>query len=85
MQTFKFINKPEKILHTITCNMCGKHTEISDLDPEMLLPSTFQSFEFEGGYGSEFDYEKITFDLCDDCLLKIFKKFVVPVETETLF
>ena len=85
MQTFKFINKPEKVISTVTCNYCGKHLEISDLDPEGLFPSTMHSFEFEGGYGSEFDYERITFDLCDDCLIKIFDKFEVPVETETLF
>lgn len=85
MQTFKFINKPEKVISTVTCNYCGKHLEISDLDPEPYLPATFQSFEFEGGYGSEFDYERISFDLCDDCLSRLFEKFLIPVETETLF
>jgi hypothetical protein len=87
MQTFKFenINKVEKLLSAVTCNCCGKHLELSDLDPDYLFPSAMHSFEFEGGYGSEFDYERITFDLCDDCLIKIFDKFEVPVETETLF
>jgi len=85
MQTFKFINKPEKIISAVTCNNCGRHAEIDDLDPDPSVPNMFHSFEFEGGYGSEFDYERITFDLCDDCLIKIFDKFEVPVETETLF
>lgn len=85
MQTFKFVNKPDKVISTVTCNNCGKHLEISDLDPEAFFPSIMHSFEFEGGYGSEFDYERITFDLCDDCLIKIFSKFEIPVETETLF
>jgi hypothetical protein len=85
MQTFKFENKPIKYLSTVTCNNCGKHIEIDDLDPDPSLPNMFQSFEISGGYGSRFDYEKVTFDLCDECLSKIIDAFVIPAETETLF
>jgi hypothetical protein len=85
MQTFKFENKPIKYLSSVTCNNCGKHVEIDDLDPDPSLPNMFQSFEFEGGYGSQYDYQKVTFDLCESCIAKLFQSFIISPEIETSF
>lgn len=62
----------------ITCNMCG---ESYDVDEEGLVTEKFVEVDRFFGYGSTLnDMTKIKFDLCEYCIAKITKEFVVPEE-----
>jgi len=58
-------------LKGVVCNCCGEVFDPSESD---LIHQFSPSF----GYGSSFDLESWTFDICETCLVKIVKDFKVP-------
>ena len=48
------------------CNKCGKRVDDS---------SRIQSISLDFGYGSDFDNDNWSFELCEDCLLCMVKEF----------
>lgn len=66
---------------SIRCNKCGKekerdfHSEYFEDYEEGIWDTEFQTFSFGFGYGSRYDTEQWSFDLCDDCLTEIVKTF----------
>ncbi|WP_137743412.1 hypothetical protein [Robertmurraya siralis] len=59
--------------YTAICNMCGKENIFEENDDS--LNDDTQHIELHFGYGSKFDMERWSFDLCDDCLIEIVKQF----------
>jgi hypothetical protein len=66
IETEHVVNRKECI--EAFCNKCG----------ESKGDATEMSLYF--GYGSSFDMQKWSFDLCDDCVSEIVNSFVIPVE-----
>lgn len=63
-------------IETVTCNKCGKQVQnTGDLNLDF---NTFQNFEIEFGFGSDFDMTRMYFDLCDNCMIEFIKSFKVP-------
>ena len=56
------------IKKSVTCNKCGKTIEPTYANDMVSIYTDF-------GYESNFDGEKWSFDICDDCLLEIIKTF----------
>jgi len=63
----EIIEKEIKVLENVTCDICGKTFEC---DYQPCFPPVV-SFEGHGEYGSGFDGDRISFDICDDCLKKM--------------
>ena len=78
MKQFKTIEKPVEELEALTCNKCGVTAIVrgDGLDSLSALHQ-FQSFEMSFGYGSNFDEEIWSFDLCEDCLEKFVSTFKI--------
>lgn len=78
MRVEKTIEKKEVVTETIieevVCNKCGKGS--GKLEDEYDYASNaFQSFSTYFGYGSRYDNETWSFDLCDGCLTDLVKTF----------
>jgi hypothetical protein len=85
MRFYREGTKIVEYLSLVKCNMCGaefSNGEEEFYDSENIIPDVIHQFKVSFGYGSKFDGVSIQFDLCDDCLEKIFKSFVVPVDTK---
>lgn len=75
----------ERRLSTVTCNKCGVSEDRSDGNCnseygdyyDTGYDDTFASFETNFGYGSRYDNEHWSFDLCEECLTELVKTFVV--------
>ena len=59
----------------IQCNGCGK-----TLDGDMPEMGDITDIQISFGYGSRFDMETWSFDLCDDCAEKIINNFEILPE-----
>ena len=70
------IEKEELI--AVTCNCCGK---VSD---ENVWASDIEIWEHEFGYGSQYDMDKVSMDICDDCYKKWIDSFVHPPKIITV-
>ena len=76
----------------ILCNMCGKSlcnqrrkgVEESELPSSLAEYSGLVETVVSGGYDSEAigDMTSWRFSICEHCLKKLSKKFVIPVETK---
>ena len=65
----------EKRVEKVSCNMCGKvakHLDCTDIN----------DLQFEFGYGSKYDMETWSFDLCDGCVDTLIKNFKIPPEVK---
>ena len=60
----------------IVCNGCGKPIPQDKYGHR----ADCLSVDKEWGYGSCFDGENHSFDLCDECYSEIIKNFKIPVE-----
>jgi hypothetical protein len=85
MRTYKLATRKFDVLDTVKCNQCGRIVSINDLDPDPYHINQFHAFEILGGYGSEFDYQKVNFDICDDCLQRMIVTMQVPPDIEQVF
>lgn len=64
----------ETLEQTITCNRCG-HDTTFDPESHNFEQDKYHEFYCHFGYGSSYDMEQWTFDLCEDCLVDIVKTF----------
>ena len=80
MKTFKKVQVEQQQLSLLTCNKCGIVKEITDEPLGFVAEHQFQQFTFNFGYGSRFDDETWSFDLCEDCLDEFTKTFLIPKE-----
>lgn len=62
------------VSETVTCNRCGKST-ISVKDEHNFDIDLYHNVGFSFGYGSNFDMERWSFDICEDCLVDFIKTF----------
>jgi hypothetical protein len=61
-------------LISVTCNKCSKRST-----DEGYGHKSFQEFNTSFGYGSRYDSQNWSFDLCDDCLTELIQSFkIVP-------
>ncbi len=71
---------PENIIHykisDVKCNCCGKTIKKDGLGHI----ADYLSIEKRWGYGSDFDNEVHSFDICEQCYKKIISKFKLPIE-----
>lgn len=76
------INKTEIVkiytCESIICNCCGKEFKPEDDYP--CWANTVHGFSIDFEYGSKHDMDNWSFDLCDDCIEKITKRFKIPVK-----
>ncbi len=70
MQTFKTITKEEQVVDVTTCNNCGN---VCDRYEQTSIKAS-------GGYDSKHltDCSTYTFDLCEECLVKIMDGLKIP-------
>ncbi|RLC46742.1 MAG: hypothetical protein DRH57_05500 [Candidatus Cloacimonadota bacterium] len=68
----------EKIV-AITCNCCGKTVEGDHVE----YASDIETWEHDFGYGSRFDMDRVSMDICDDCYANWIKTFVHPPQKNT--
>lgn len=76
MQMWEEVGTTDKKLKKILCNCCGD---------EILSDKTGRFFSYFHGetrwqYGSKFDNEEHSFDLCENCYEKWMNGFSIPVE-----
>ncbi|MCU9612520.1 hypothetical protein OEV98_02945 [Caldibacillus lycopersici] len=68
-------------LLSVTCNKCGKTKQLTgDNDERQWDAEQFQSIICSFGYGSKFDMEKWSFDICEDCLVEFVASFKIKPE-----
>ncbi|WP_042348774.1 hypothetical protein [Bacillus massiliigorillae] len=79
------VKQEVELLESITCNKCGKTTVLNGDEFERQIKAEgFQTIECEFGYGSKYDCEKWTFDICQECLLEFTKSFKYPHEVKEM-
>lgn len=59
----------------IICNKCGKEVDLEKAND--FEENLFHSFKVSFGYGSKYDLELWSFDLCEDCLLEFIDTFKI--------
>lgn len=82
MKTFEKVQVEQEQLSTITCNKCGVTARITNDLTGLAGENQFQQFELHFGYGSNYDDETWTFDLCEDCLNEFTSTFAIPKQVE---
>jgi len=67
MKTYTYIKVQQKEIISMTCNKCGKTTNMKDAN-SILDFQEWLSINFTGGYGSIFgDGSEYECDLCQQC------------------
>lgn len=83
MKKFKAVEKTVEELEELTCNKCGVTAMVSGDSLESLSAShQFQSFVMNFGYGSNFDEETWSFDLCESCLEEFVSTFKIEPDVK---
>lgn len=67
------LEETSKIVEVV-CNKCGKHFSCKSNSFETNL---IHDFVAKFGYSSEHDFEKLEFDLCEDCLNQFINTFEI--------
>lgn len=81
MKVFEEITVKEvkKIPKSITCNKCGKSINLSGATYERQIQAEkFPTIKLKFGYGSKFDDETWSFELCEECLIQFINTFKYP-------
>ena len=79
MRSFKNVEVTQQRLAAVTCNLCGK----TGSRPEADYLDDWFSAEKTWGYGTDYDGETHSFDLCLDCYRKLAESMKVkPWEKE---
>ena len=87
MRTYVEMQFTEKVLSSITCDICGTSYTADDIHEIQ----EFHRGHFTGGYGSVFgDMTEVECDICQHCLLDMLKgkyreNFKIGAFTETSF
>ena len=74
MKKYKIVRVEVEQAESIFCNGCGKSIDLTPYADNHI------SVEKKWGYGSEWDGETHSFDLCLDCYRKIISQFVLKAE-----
>lgn len=61
------------VSESVVCNKCGK--ESIKKEDDHWFGEDFQHIHLSFGYGSSFESERWSFDLCDGCLIDIVRTF----------
>lgn len=75
-----------EVLTHIKCNNCGKTDKLLekeepvDMIRDMFVTSHYHNFNIVFNYGSKFDTEQWSFDLCEDCIEEITNNFKIPID-----
>jgi hypothetical protein len=70
------IEQLKNVPNAITCNKCGKTEELSGNEFDRGMQSCqFQTIDVAFGYGSKFDMDDWSFDLCEECLVDLVRTF----------
>lgn len=72
-------NNDNRIVNAM-CNMCGRNIKIQN----GIIMDGVLSVEYKWGYFSDFDGQKHSFDICQECYKKLEKKFVIPIDKEDI-
>ena len=72
-----YLNKKETKLATVICNCCKKELLVEN----GILKEECIHILHDFGYFSQRDGETQSFDLCEDCYVKITETFQIPAET----
>lgn len=78
MKTYKDETIVAKKLSSVKCNCCGEDIATDKFG----YTSDYLSVEKRWGYGSTFDNEVHSFDICEDCYRKIIKGFKIPIDID---
>lgn len=79
----KEVKKVERVVtsKTVTCNKCGT-TQTNNCwnstDDDYFFSNDIHNIQLGFGYGSKFDMDNWSFDLCDNCLEELVKTFKYP-------
>lgn len=74
----KTVTKQVLELSSITCNKCGKTHELHGEEHQREWQAEeFQGFSCSFGYGSKYDMETWSFDLCESCLKEFVNTFKI--------
>lgn len=70
----------------IICNQCGREIRLDGLDNKsyeyQLAQAEVLPVKHQWGYGSKYDTERHTFDLCEECYDKLIQGFRIPISVE---
>lgn len=82
MKTYKSEMKPveSQEVASIACNFCGKEVHDKQVDY-----CDITSFTISPGYGSSFDGDTFSFDICDMCINEISAVCVITPDREENF
>jgi Fe2+ or Zn2+ uptake regulation protein len=73
MRSYRYSVKSAREVHKVVCNCCGKEIERNQFG----YLEEHVSLEKEWGYGSEFDGETHSIDLCQSCYKKLTSNFKI--------
>jgi hypothetical protein len=76
IKDYKLVEEEKMI--SISCNKCGNKKELNikvENSNDEYSINEFQEFNCSFGYGSKYDNERWSFDLCDNCLTELVKSF----------
>lgn len=62
----------------VKCNCCGKEITAD----KHGYTSDYLSVNKKWGYGSDFDNENHSFDICEECYKSIINKFKIPISKD---
>lgn len=75
----KTVNVPTRVVHSITCDKCGKNIEPDDWAEWQEVTT----ISFRGGFGSIFgDETSMRCDLCQHCLKDVLGEYLKVVEDD---
>lgn len=72
--SFETLVNKEKLTE-ICCNKCGRATKFEDDSDTDYSINEYQTINVGFGYGSRFDMQSWSFELCEDCLVDLLKTF----------
>jgi hypothetical protein len=72
----------QKFLTKKICNKCGNALDPEKYELEEWMMDFIHSIEIYFGYGSGFDTEHWSFDLCEKCLVEFTSSFMIPKTVE---
>lgn len=82
MRTYKAMEATQvnNIENHIACNKCGIATQLSNNEiAREYVKEQYSEIQLSFGYGSSWDSQNWSFDLCEDCLRELVKSFkIVP-------
>lgn len=91
MQEHEARKVTEQILTNVKCNKCGKKMAETFADSttgggDRVSHVIGLTAEVDGSYYSTHleDCSKYSFDMCEECLVKLFATFVIPVEKQRI-